>query len=42
MAAHKSEYNKHVQRLVCQKCGLVYLKNKRTEKAIKEPCKGSE
>lgn len=26
---------------VCRKCGLIYLKNKRTQKAINKPCTGT-
>jgi hypothetical protein len=27
---------------VCDKCGLIYLKNKKTQQAIKKPCRGTE
>ena len=26
----------------CIRCGLIYLRNEATQKAIKEPCKGAE
>lgn len=26
---------------ICRKCGLIYLKNERTAKAIRKPCPGT-
>lgn len=40
---NRHSFNFHILNYqVCSKCGLITLKNKATEKAMKKPCKGSE
>lgn len=41
MNGHAPALNKHVGRMMCSKCGLLYLRNPRSERAIKAPCPGS-
>jgi hypothetical protein len=39
---HASYFHKKLGKAVCDKCGLVYLKNAATQKAIQKPCPGAE
>lgn len=32
---------KNIIKPVCRKCGLIYLNNERTTKAIRKPCPGT-
>lgn len=38
---HSPVKYKNVPFPVCRKCGLIYLKNDRTRKAIRKPCAGT-
>lgn len=38
---HSPVVLKRIPYAVCRKCGLIYLKNDATRKAINKPCKGT-
>ena len=39
---HDSYWNKHLRKTCCAKCGLVYLNNEATRKAVAKPCPGAD